>query len=337
MRRSSRFSCWPCLRFVGAAVACLASIAGGPGAARSLTLHQAGYTATPFLAPTGSPVDLEVDGGGSLYLSFGSGGVEKCSPAGVVSPWSAAGASDLTLGPAGSGYTAGRGLCRCIESIGSDGSHVVLHQDAYEWTNVELGPNDTLYATVWAGSGQGLYRVDRNTGEPTPIVIGGPGPGGSGIYRDLAFGLDGRLYVVGSADGSVAGYSLFRLDGPTLTPAVALPHGGINLARDESGIFYVTTAYDYGSGRPVGEVWRVDAALGSASLFASTDPDAPLDPIAHDPGTGRLYVYEGGKSAREVWAITKTSVPARVESWGGLKARYRVEGSGPAGTAPPLE
>ena len=51
----------------------------------------------------------------------------------------------------------------------------------------------------------------------------------------------------------------------------------------------------------------------------------------------RLYVYDGGRFAQHIWAITKTIVPTRVESWGGLKARYREGRNEPADASPPRE
>lgn len=296
-----------------------------PRASIAITLNQTGYTATSLgtISPA-IPDDLELDSSGNLYFACGTNGIQKVTPAGAVSPWSGAPALDLTFAPADVGYGAGRSLCHCISSIQSNGSYSPLYEDSHEWTYVALIPDGTLYSSVWVGTGQGLYQVNRSTGQPTVVVAGGPGPGGSGIYAAMTKGSDGKLYVLGSLDGSAAGNRLFRLDGTLLVPVAAPPHGGSRLAPGPSGKFFVATAFDYGSGYPTGEVWIVDSGSGESSLLATSGSYPGLlhptfSAVGYDAATGTVYVSEYWN----VWAIKKDPTPAIAETWGAVKARYR--------------
>src|SRR5439155_18241618 len=110
-----------------------------------------------------------------------------------------------------------------IVDIASDGSWSTL-ATGKEWRYVELGPDGRLYATVWAGAGQGVYQIDRTTGQATIVKAGGPAANGDGVYFDLAFGLDGKLYTLGDDTGAGANTGLFRLDGSTFTRVASVPH-----------------------------------------------------------------------------------------------------------------
>jgi DNA-binding beta-propeller fold protein YncE len=296
--------------------ACLLLVTACFGPAHAVTLHLPGYTITPFVSlPVTyySPSDIELDSGGNLYIPTQTDGIQRVTPLGAISTWSSAPAIDLSLLPSAEGYGAGRALCHCILSLFADGSYSTLHADSFEWTYVKLAPDGSLYATIWAGAGQGLYRIDRGTGTPTLLVNGGPGPAGAGWYWDMGFGLDGNLYALGY-DGSA--YGLLRLDGGHFTRVATLPHAGIGLTRDASGIFYTATSYN-----DLGEVWIIDPMSGSASLLASelSWPAA----VAFDPSTDRLYVSEQ-LGQRTVYAITRSgATPTQAVSWGGVKARYR--------------
>ena len=286
----------------------------GAGTAMAVTLHQSGYSAHPLVSlPTStySPSDVEVDGQGNLYVPTLTLGVQRISPGGAVSLWSTVPAVDLTLTSAGDGYGAGPS-CRCILRVESNGSYSTLHQDAFEWRYIELGPDGTLYSLLWAGAGQGVYRIDRTSGVPTPIVTGGPGPGGAGWYGGMAHGIDGKLYVNGY-DGS--GYGLYRLDGSTFTRAATLPYTFFGLTRDETGLFYAATSYF-----DAGEVWTIDAVSGTAALLASglaLPAGIGYDPLSHSINVAEQY------GSRQVWVITKESpTRALAATWGQLKARY---------------
>jgi hypothetical protein len=185
---------------------------------------------------------------------------------------------------------------------------------------VALTAEDTLYANI----SDGLYRVDRSTGAVSPIVAGGPGPSGTGIYGAMTGGWEGKLYALGSIDGALSNWHLFRLDGAQFTSVGPLPHGGIQLARGPLGVFYVATGFTNPAGYPQGELWTVDATSGTSLLLASSDdyPDMPhpiFGAVGFDSKTNTIYVAEGWK----IWAITKNSTPAQTQSWGAIKARYR--------------
>jgi len=287
-----------------------------PKTADAVVIHQPGYAVTHFVtmpASYYSPSDIELDAAGNLYIPTQTDGIRRVTSVGEISLWSLAPAIDMTLLPSADGYGAGRALCHCILALGADGAYSALHADSYEWTYVKLAPDGTLYASIWAGAGQGLYRVDRESGTPTLLVAGGPGPGGSGWYWDMAFGLDQSLYVLGY-DGS--GYGLLRFENGHFTRIATLPHAGIGLTRDPDGLFYTATSFNN-----LGEVWTIDASSGTASLLASelAWPAA----VAFDPSSGRLYVSEQ-LGERNVYAITRSGpTAAHTLSWGALKARYR--------------
>jgi len=292
-------------------------------ASEAVTLNQPGYVLSPFAAiPSPSPADIQVAGAGQLYLAMGSD-IRRVTANGIVEAWSAAPAISLTLIPAGGAYGAGASPCNCILKMEPNGSYSTLHQDALAWRWIALSPDGTLYAVV-SGANVGLYQIDRSTGQPSVVVAGGPGPGGIGFYEDMDFGLDGKLYTLGNLDGTISGWRLFRLDGSQFTPVATPPHGGFDLARGPSGVLYMTTSFDYGSGYPVGELWIIDTASGAASLLASTDTFhfgfTQFTAVGYDPGTDRVYVAE---SQGQIWEITKAAVLTRAESWGALKARYR--------------
>ncbi len=297
-------------------VACGATVLA-PGSGRAITLHQAGYVADTLVAvpvTTFAPSDVELDAAGNLYVPTQPDGIRRITPQGAMSLWSTAPALELTFASDGSGYGAGGSSCNCIVSIGADGSSSTLHQDSYAWRYVELGPDGALYAVLGVGAGEGIYRVDRATGDLTPLALGGPGPGGDGLYFDLAFGADGKLYVIAD-DMLGAGPGLFRFENATFTRVASLPHGGFGLTCDPSGIFYTAVCSD-----SYGEVWSVDPVAGTSALLAS-GLDWPAG-LGYDPVSKKLYVVEQG-GRRLVWFIMKDPAPARPTSWSRLKSIYR--------------
>ena len=151
----------------------------GARPSEAMTVHPPGYSVSLFRNATGN-VDIDIDAAGTFYLSRGATGIGRITEAGDSTQWSSAPATDLVLTPAGDGYAAGRGLCDCLMSIRADGSFSVLRQDTLAWLYVALPSDGFLYSTTSSISGSGLYRIDRSTGETTPVVLGGPGPGASG-------------------------------------------------------------------------------------------------------------------------------------------------------------
>lgn len=290
------------------------SLAAAP--VRAVTVHLPGYSATPLVnipASTYSPSDIALDADGNLYVPAQPNGIYRVTPAGGLSLWSTVHVSDLTRLDGPEGYGAGRDDCRCIQTMTQSGLASPLVADGRSWTWVLLAPDGTLYANIWAGTGAGLYEVNRSTGATTPLVEGTPGPGGAGNYWDMAIGADGALYVLGS-DGAVDG--LYCLTSGGLTRVAVLPHAGIGLTLGPAGRFYTATTY----GENFGEVWVIDPISGVVQLLASdlADPSG----IAYDPNLRRLYVSEQGGS-RTVYAIALDATPARPVSWGALKSRYR--------------
>lgn len=292
-----------------------------PGSCGAISLQLSGYSASLYLELPNDAVyeDIEADQSGSLYLAVGSLGIRKVQ-GGVASTWSTGGVDDLVLGSSHA-YGAGRSLCDCVLRFGMNGSYSTLHQDSLSWSFVTIGPDSTLYASISVGTGKGLYVLDRGTGNPTQVVPGGPVAGGSGRYYGMAFGSDGKLYVLGAGSGS--GGSLYRLDGTQLTSVATLDHTGLFLTLGPGGVFYVSAQYLSGTGFINGEIWIVDPSSGNTTLLAKNGSYPGLTHptfggIAYDSGTATLYVAEANK----LWAIMN-STPAQRESWGSIKARYR--------------
>jgi hypothetical protein len=293
-----------------------------PRACDAITLLQTGYSSgLAFELPQGPDYDdLEIDQAGSLFFAMGSFGIKQVT--GSFTDWSKAPVRDLALATTGIGYGAGVGPCHCILNLQPDGSYSTLHQDNLSWTNVALSPDDSLYASIWAGPGQGLYLVNRATGEPTLLVSGGPGTGGTGHYRSMRFGNDGKLYALGS-DGAGNGH-LYRLDGDKFTAVASLPHSGISFTLGPSGLFYVASQYETAFGYQAGDLWIVDPVAGTSSLLARSGSYVGLyhpafGAVGYDPNSQVLYLAESYK----VWAIRRDPTPALSESWGSVKARYR--------------
>jgi hypothetical protein len=281
--------------------------------AGAVTVHVAGYVYVPFVnTSTGGAQDLELDALGNIYYATLSG-VRQITPGGTVTPWSTAPANDIVFTGTGDAYAAGSAVCHCIEAISSSGAYSTLHGDSLSWTHVALGTDGTLYASVWAGTGKGIYVVDRASGTPTPLLVGGAGPGGSGFYESMMVGMDGKLYVGGS-NGTE--YGLFRFDGGQFTQIATWPHGCSGLAQDNQGIFYTSVTLT-----PIGtivdhEVWMYDPGVGTANLLA--DGSGNSLGIAYDRARNVLYVQNGS----EVYMISKSATPTLKETWSALKAKF---------------
>ena len=266
-----------------------------------------------------------VDASGNIYLPRGLAGILKVTSAGAVSPWSTGVIFDLTLSNSGDGFGAGGGQCHCIYRVQSNGTYSTFHQDTFDWSRITLGADSVLYAMVWGIDGYGLYTIDELSGDPTVVIAGGPAAGtGNGVYYSMESGADGKLYVLGSLDGTRSGQRMFRLDGSQLTIVANPPHGGGALALGPNGLFYISTGYDPGTGNPIGEIWIVDPSDGASSLLATSSPFiGQLHPtfgaLHFDPNTATLYVMEEYK----LWAIKKDPTPAIRNSWGAIKAQYR--------------
>jgi len=286
---------------------------------------QAGYSATLLVSnlPAFSYPTMALAPSGNLVVPKGLNGILQITPLGAVSPWSATSVSMLAFEPDGSGYASGAPSCDCILRVNSDGSMFTFHQDSLNWDAIGLAGNDSLYAVVRQTVGRGLYAIDKVSGVPA-LIVGGSGAGGLAAYSYVAKGADGKLYVSGSLDGTLAGARVFRLDGDHLTAVASPPHGAGFMTLGPGGVFYAQTAYDYGSGFPTGEIWTVDPASGGCGLFAQTASypgqlHPTLGGLQYDPSSQTLYAIEGVY----LWAIRKSSTPAAQQSWGSVKAINR--------------
>lgn len=275
--------------------------------AGAVTVHVAGYSYTPFVTTSAIGVDdIELDAGGNVY-QCSSGDIRRITPGGVAFPWSSATADDIAFASTGVAYGAGRAVCHCIVSISAGGSASTLHADSFEWTYIALGADGTLYSSILAGPGQGLYTIDRTTGSPSLVVNGGPGAGGSGFYRAMIAGLDGKLYACGFSSGTGAG--VFRLDGNQLTNVATWPDGGVGLAQDNQGVFYTSLTVFRLDGSTAHEVWMYDPSTASATLLA--DVTGPSSAVAYDRARNFLYVQNGSS----IYIIAKSPSPTRRETW----------------------
>lgn len=318
---------------VGALAFCLILAAIDPRACNATTtpeglvLDLPGYVVTSLAAMPSEPLGLDLDAAGNLFLPTADG-IYKVTPGGSISLWSNPFALDLAFTPEGSGYGAGGG-CNCLTRFAPVGTNAILHQDSLAWAMVNLGADGTLYAAIAHifQPGHGLYQVDRATGQPSLLVSGGPGPGGTGAYGPTAVGADGKLHAMSYVDPATYG-TLFRLDGSQFTAVASIPNplaprglGGSlrGLAPGPSGTLHAATVQETLAPQVIGVVYILDPALGTATRLAS---GYNTFAIAYDASTGRLYVAEGSR-LKKIWVITKDSVPTTQESWGRIKARYR--------------
>jgi hypothetical protein len=297
------------------------------GHASALTLQQGGYTATPFHTSDEPGSALAIGADGTLYKVL-SGGIHKITVDGMESPWSTAPVRDLTVSPSGVAYGYGTTGTppNFLVRIDPNGAYTTFSHDSVSWFAVTLGPDGALYAQGdrTDHTGRGFYRIDPSTWECTLLTVGSSGQ----TCFDLEFGDDGHLYTVVTVwSGAGIESHLGRLDGTQFTLVGALPHHGTSLARGANGMLWVSTAFDHGSGYPIGELWSIDTMTGMAGLFASVSgADVPFWGVAQDPDS-RLYI--GDPYIRQVqpyWiiqAVTGGALPARDVSWGALKARYR--------------
>ncbi len=311
-----------------AAGALLAIVLGRP--ADAITLAQTGFAADALCELPGVTAQaIQVDGAGMLYVPADPNGIVKVAPDGTKTPWSAVNTPYLAIASGGDGYAIGAWPCRCILRLSGAGvSSTLVPGDSLDWIGLAVGPDGSLWANGWVSGGRdGIYRIDTVTGERTLVVEGGPAPVASTIYGALAFGTDGQLYALGTVYGVTTESRLFRLDGTQMTEVANLPHGGTGLARGKGSSFYVTTAFDYGSGYAVGEVWAVESSDGSSALFASSGPDQNFFGVGYSPNAGKLYIGERAKrlvlTNDTIWRISGDSLPVRLETWGSVKSRYR--------------
>jgi hypothetical protein len=297
---------------LGVPAVCLALNLIAPVRSDAITVHRSGYFTSLFSSTSAD--GMEIDPAGNLYFVLGASGVQRATPSGQFSIWSTIPMYEMALAPTGEGYATG-GSCACIEAIRPDGTLDYSRVDSTGWSDLALTPDGALYGMSWRGS---LARIDRTTLEATTIVLGGPGPGGSGAYGGIAPGADGRLYVSGTLDGTIAGWRLFRLEGSQLVTVATLPHGAGNLVPGPSGTFFGLTGFDYGSGYSIGEVWQIDPKTGSSELLVSSgsyfhNNHPTFHSLAYDSTRATLYVGEGGLGSG-TWAIAK--IPPIVVTWG---------------------
>lgn len=262
----------------------------------TITIHISGYTASPFANAPGNGDELAVDDDGLLYAPH-SGGITRFAANAESNTWSAAVGYSLAIADDGNSFLATRNSGSSILRIDTGGSFSTLVPSSSNlaWSWLAAGPSNILVASIWAGTGQGVYSIDTVTGNYSSIVSGGPGSGGAGYYRDMEFGLDGKLYSLGY-DGTENG--LFRLEAGLFTRVAVLPHGGAGLTVDSSGVFYTATTY-----LGAGEVWRIDTSANQTQLLASGF-NIPSG-IAFDAQTERLFVRD--QSAP--FQITEITVP----------------------------
>ena len=297
---------------LGVFALCLALSLVAPVRSDAITVHDSGYWTSLFSSTAAN--GMEIDPAGNLFFLMGAAGVQKATPSGTFSTWSGLPVYEMALTPTGEAYATG-GSCACIQAIRADGTLEFSRVDSTGWTDLAVTRDGALYGLNWRGS---LARFDRTTLEATTIILGGPGPGGTGGYGGIAGGSDGKLYVTGTLDNTMAGWRLFRLDGSQLVVVATLPHGAGVLVPGPSGTFFGLTGFDYGSGYSVGEVWQVDTKTGTSELLVTSgsyfhNNHPTFHSLAYDSTRATLYVGEGGLGSG-TWAITK--IPPVVVTWG---------------------
>lgn len=304
------------------------------GNASALTMQVSGYTVTPFATPTLIASGIRIGPDGTLYLhDFASSSIHRISPAGTESPWSVAQIRSLALLPTGIAIGAGGEACSCLVRIQPDGSFTTFARDSVRWHRVATAANGSVFATgqtpATSGYGAAVFEVDPLTGDRTLLA----GSGFSLDLIDIAAGVDGSPYVI--KYGTYPERILARVEGGSFTPIGVLPHGGFDLVPGAGTLFWTRTSHDYGSGRPIAEIWAIDSMNGSATLLAQAEwVDSSFWGVVYDPGGQRLFVGDPShrllQPNRVLQTISGGVLPGRSTTWGALKARYR----GPPVSAP---
>jgi hypothetical protein len=270
------------------------------------------WTVSLFSTVPGMPgvEGISIDGQGRVYVCAGSAGVFRFDTSGTAALWSlAVGAGQATL-PDGQTFVPSRDLLAShyLWHVSPDGSYSSLVPvSPGSWTWAAVTASQKLYVLIWAGSGEGIYSIDTNSGAATPVVTGGPGLGGSGFYRGIT--TIGETVVVAGSDG--VGYGLYELTGGSLALMAATPQSMLGICNGPDGIY---AASGDASG---GQVWKI--AAGSATLFARYFGNT--NSVAYDPTLDRFYVLDSTRA--KVWVIKRVPTPTRSMSIGKLHLLYR--------------
>jgi len=298
-------------------LALLLLIGGAVSALAAPVMHEPGWTIAPFVTlPSTRAEDPEVDGAGNLYVACGQDGVFRVTPTGSVNLWSSAQGYGIAMLPSAEAYLPSRGLLATdyIWDILSDGTYSPLVSGASPlWVYCALTTSGLLYGSV-AGAGEGIYLIDRGSGAFSKVLLGGPGPGGTGTYSGMATTGDNTLYVSGLL-GPASG--IFRVTGGASTQVISTSIGMIGLCRGPGDTLF-GAGYTGSSGTTNGQVWRLDVSGGIASLFASGF--GATAGVRYDPTLDRFYVVDQPGS---VWTITRDGTPTLTTSWGSVKTKYR--------------
>jgi hypothetical protein len=268
------------------------------------------WVVAPFATPSAPAEGVSVDGAGRVYVGAGLAGIFRFDIRGAGGLWStAAGFAQATL-PDGRTFAPSRDVLSnsYIWNVAPDGSYapLVSASPGEGWSYSTVSASGKLYVNIWAGQGQGIYAVDTNTGATTPIVTGGPGPGGSGVFSSMTtIGED--VYVVGL--GTING--IYEVSGNSLVLRGSMPQGFVGLCAGPDA-FYVTSGDATG-----GQVWRV--AGNVATMFARYFGNTVS--IAYDPPRNRFYVQDS--TDPKVWVISRAPTAARSVSIGRIKALYK--------------
>jgi hypothetical protein len=142
------------------------------------------------------------------------------------------------------------------------------------------GPDGNLYVTTLSGSS--VLRYDGTSGTPLPALgksgaeFVSPGAGGLDVARELAFGPDGNLYVVGDNSDAV-----LRFDPVTGNPLGALIPAGSGGLDQPRGLLFNTDGYLYVTSVGVGtaapgldSILRYDALTGAPAGISGQPGDA---------------------------------------------------------------
>ena len=260
-----------------------------------------GWTIEHYAALTDGCNAMAVDGQGNIYVC-GNSGITRVDTTGAVSLWSRCVGTGLAVLPDGEAYVPsgdllGGGLSY-LWHVAPDGSYTpfAARTSGEGWAWAAVTASGKLYANVWAGGGEGLYAIDISTGAATPLIAGGPGPGGAGFYWNMA--VRGDTLFVSASDGTKR--VIYRLDGSALD-LFATP--GSTICGGPDGV-YGETWQECATGGSCyfGDLWK--ATAGTVSHFASGF--GVIGGMTYDEKRDRFYVVEGSR----VWVIRRqTSAP----------------------------
>jgi WD40 repeat protein len=167
----------------------------------------------------------------------------------------------MKFGAGGALYIADLGGNGVVHSFSSTGSSITTYSPSGNPIAVAFSPVGNLYAAT----SQGIEEYNSNTQSFSTIVLAATG--GPNNPGDVAFGPDGKLYVLDISSGAPTLFE-YNADGSNQVTLGAFPtlFQPSAMAFGPDGHLYISGLDE---GNATGEVLRADSAISSYSVFIS--------------------------------------------------------------------